>query len=305
MNCLEFLDRLGDLAAGAGSAADREAAARHAAGCPECGELWRAVRSGRWPSFEPDTEEGAEDLVAAVLERTAGPACGRAEALLCDYVDGELPPEEQALVGAHLEHCPGCANLALALRQAMAALPLLAEMEPDPAFAIDVIRATSRRQPIAAQDPVDVVVSAVAAWWRRMLARPRFAFEVAYVATLLLLLAVGNPASTLHAASTGFERVRTGWSSAVSDLVVSPAVKRTVAQAGAVVQGLHGRADAGEGLWSRVGDRLVSAWSWLRGMMSSLVDVMAEGWGRVRVAAAQWLSQRGAEPGRGAARSRE
>ena len=57
-----------------------------------------------------------------------------------------------------------------------------AEREPTAGFAEDVLRATSRRPP--------------ARWGERLrslVARPRFAWEVAYAGTLLIVLAAGVP----------------------------------------------------------------------------------------------------------------
>lgn len=60
--------------------------------------------------------------------------CERIEGLLASYTDGELGPEEKALVEAHLASCPGCAALAACLRSADAAFAAFPEIEPAPAL---------------------------------------------------------------------------------------------------------------------------------------------------------------------------
>lgn len=58
--------------------------------------------------------------------------CERIEGLLASYVDGELGPDEKALVEAHLAACPECAALAACLKSADAALAAFPDIEPAP-----------------------------------------------------------------------------------------------------------------------------------------------------------------------------
>jgi len=69
----------------------------------------------------------------------------------------------------------------------LAELPSLAEMDPGPGFAERVLVATSRR-PAAARWRVRWAEA-----WRAVVRRPRFAWEVAYVATVCWVLIFGNP----------------------------------------------------------------------------------------------------------------
>lgn len=57
-------------------------------------------------------------------------ACDKIEELLTAYADGELGPDERAVVERHLEACPDCAGLLAALRTADAALARFPEVEP-------------------------------------------------------------------------------------------------------------------------------------------------------------------------------
>jgi hypothetical protein len=66
-------------------------------------------------------------------------------------------------------------------------LPSLAEMDPGPDFEERVLLATSRRKASRGWRE-----RAVSAWWA-VVRRPRFAWEAAYVATVFLVLAFGNP----------------------------------------------------------------------------------------------------------------
>jgi anti-sigma factor RsiW len=68
--------------------------------------------------------------------------CERIEELLASYADGELGPEEKALVEAHLAACPECAALAACLRSADAAFAAFPEIEPSPTL-MDRLRAVA------------------------------------------------------------------------------------------------------------------------------------------------------------------
>jgi hypothetical protein len=66
----------------------------------------------------------------------------------------------------------------------------MAMMEPDGAFTEDVLRLTA-----GLRQGSGTVSRAreLRCWWVRLLARPRFAWEAAYLGALILLLAIGNP----------------------------------------------------------------------------------------------------------------
>jgi hypothetical protein len=141
-------------------------------------------------------------------------------ALTCDgcrglLVGDAIAADNRPEVTAHLSACPGCRAFAEALRageQAWLAedeaalrdgviartsladalaqeLRGLAEMDPGPGFTARVLRHTSQR-PAAERWR-----AGWAAGWRALVRRPRFAWEAAYVVTLCIVLAVGNPVS--------------------------------------------------------------------------------------------------------------
>jgi hypothetical protein len=266
------------------------------------------------------TGDEAEKLLASVLHRTTGAACRRAEELLCDLTfaedglragdeagvaareDGGWP--DRALLAAHLEHCKACADLATALQHAAGVLPSLASLDPGPGFTWAVLQATSRAMPTRA--------ARLAGWWRGWLVRPRFAFELAYVATLLLVLIVGNPAQTLQAASArtataaaaGLHRARSAWPAI--DLVAAegaeaPVIGR-IGSASAEMLG-HGAALRNDldGFWGRALQALSSSLGWLRGAATYLLDGVRGTWSRLRTTALEWLPQPASRPARGAA----
>lgn len=139
-------------------------------------------------------------------------ACDRCRGLL---IGDAVTAAARAEVAAHLTACPACRAFAEALRagdQAWLAedeaafcdgvlartsladalaeeLRNLAEMDPGPGFTASVLLHTSER-PAAERWR-----AGWAAGWRALVRRPRFAWEAAYVVTLCLVLAVGNPVS--------------------------------------------------------------------------------------------------------------
>ena len=190
MSCDRFADRLDELLAGTLPADEQAWAAAHAAGCSRCAEAYALLgeASGRRPAAVPG------ELIDTVLSRTSGPPCERARARLGDLLDGALGPVDRQLVDAHLGHCADCAALAAAAARLGAELPELAELPPPPELA-DAVLARTRgriaRPPAAAGRWRDAV--------RRLLARPRIAWEAGYVAALVLWLAFGASWSPLRA----------------------------------------------------------------------------------------------------------
>ncbi len=152
---------------------DREARLRHLEACPDCRELLGALALAGEAPDEPE-------LRTAILARTSGGACASAQARLCDRVDGQLDAVDAELVDAHVRHCAECADLLRALASIPAELARLAALDPGPAFVDEVLERTSRRR---RRVPRGFDVSDLLA---RLFARPRVAWEGAFVATLLL-----------------------------------------------------------------------------------------------------------------------
>lgn len=205
----EMLDRFlsGDL-----TASERREAQEHAAGCARCHELLLAATG----DAEVGEATGDETLTAAILRRTSGSACGRAEALLCDWVDGRLEGLDAELVSQHVDHCSACAGLAEALTLLKIDLPAMAEIDPGPLFVRDVMNATvhlaERKVGHASTLRIDgrtagrapgwessvAAARPAAAWWTRLLTRPRITLELAYSGAMLIFLLAGTPVSPLR-----------------------------------------------------------------------------------------------------------
>ena len=189
MSCALFTERLDDLLAGTLSPEEEARAAAHAADCPRCGEVYALLgeAAGRRPVEAPG------DLAEAILSRTSGAPCERARADLVDLVDGGLGRVERQLVEAHLRHCPDCTALATAVSRLGDDLPAFAELSPPPELAAAVLARTRRRpdRRTAARNRWREAV-------RRLLARPRIAWEAGYVAALVLWLVFGASWSPLR-----------------------------------------------------------------------------------------------------------
>ncbi len=145
-----------------------------------------------------------EKFVRGVLSRTSGSPCQRACEQLPDLAGGNLVDLDRQLVQAHLEHCPGCRSVAVVLGWMQPMLPEMAELDPGPDFTRRVIsRTTGAVHPLerAARQGETVgplaLVDRLGRWWQKQLFRPRFAMEVAYVATVLLVLLTSAPGAPL------------------------------------------------------------------------------------------------------------
>lgn len=130
-----------------------------------------------------------DDFAAGVLRRTTGSACITAEPLLPALVDGETSDSDRALLEQHVARCASCGALVGALGALRADLPALAEVEPDAAFVGEVLAATVDG-PSAEATPA----RSWRDWLPGLVARPRFSFEAAFLATMVLLLVFGSPA---------------------------------------------------------------------------------------------------------------
>ncbi|MBA4377978.1 MAG: hypothetical protein C0395_04900 [Gemmatimonas sp.] len=164
----------------------------HAADCDRCRDLLRLV-SADLPALA--VEDEAPRLADSVIAVTSGPACGRAEALLVTRPDGGLSADEALLLQAHLEHCPPCSDLARALDVALTTVRELAEPELDLAFTYDVLRATSATRARKRGGALPRLADRLGAWWQGQAARPQFPWEVAFAATVVLVLLFGTPLS--------------------------------------------------------------------------------------------------------------
>lgn len=131
-------------------------------------------------------------LLRDVLERTSGSTCHGARGRLCDHVDGVLGPLDEELLRLHLNDCPECTGLALTLVRLQADLPALAELRPDEHFLAEVLGRTTPHERRAAG-----WAARLADGWQRLVQRPRFAFEGAYLGSIFLVMLFGIPTSPL------------------------------------------------------------------------------------------------------------
>lgn len=173
MNCRFIDDHLEEILTGTIPPATMLIVKNHLAGCGTCRQLIGIAecRLNPWPG------DAAPDLTREVLEKTSGATCEKARAHLCAWVDRELGQEERELLGSHLEHCPACQGLTATLLELKADLPTMAEVTPDPGFYLGVLKATVAHQ--------DWRIRAVK-WWESLFQRPRFAWEAAYLGTLVI-----------------------------------------------------------------------------------------------------------------------
>ncbi len=206
MTCDLFEARLDALLAGTCTPEQWREAEAHVETCARCRRLFEAM-AGRSQPLSPDREAA---LTASVLARTAGVACDTARDRLCSLLDGELAPFDRDLIEGHLAHCPSCRELAQVLERIEPVLSTFAEIPPPERFERDVLASTSRR-PSAPS-----VGERIAEWLARAAQRPRFALEVAYACTLILLLVFGDPVKAYREVSTRAQPRVEGMAQAIS-----------------------------------------------------------------------------------------
>jgi hypothetical protein len=201
----------------------------------------------------------AEAFVSGVLDRTAGKACARAAGQLDDLLDGRLTGLDRQLVQSHLAHCGPCRELAVTLGWLTPLLPAMAVVEPGPAFLAGVLARTSgaQRARVAVGRPTGAagLMDRLGCWWEGRILRPGFAAQVAYAATVVLVLLTavpgaplrGVPEQALHLVTAGPQ--------------VTPLIGGALDRANAwVAVGTSNRLNAGrehvERSWDRVGQDL-------------------------------------------------
>jgi len=145
-----------------------------------------------------------EAMTGAVLARTSGSACRRAELLMAGQPEQPLSAAASALLAEHVAHCDACRAFEAVVRDARTALASMREIAPGQAFVAGVLQRTSEKQAWATGRGWLGWPSAwelVAGWQvtaravgQRLLARPRLSLELAYVATVVVVVMVGNPA---------------------------------------------------------------------------------------------------------------
>ncbi|MBU8871020.1 MAG: zf-HC2 domain-containing protein [Gemmatimonadales bacterium] len=164
-------------------------------------------KSNRAPNGENNRRHD-EKFIQDVLSRTSGSPCERAAGLLPALTDDALEDMDRRLVQAHLEHCPGCRTLAVTLGWLDPLLPKMAFLDPGPEFTQKVLSRTSLAAPGLSAGPVTEptafgpagVMDRLGRWWQRQILRPVFPMQVAYAATVVIVLLVATPVSPFRQA---------------------------------------------------------------------------------------------------------
>jgi predicted anti-sigma-YlaC factor YlaD len=263
VSCERINEQLADFLEERLSDVERRAVEAHLAGCAACRQLLEALRGtlgmlGAAGLLDAsDLEPGSEGLAAAILARTSGSACSRAQSLLCDLVDATLAPADALLVETHLEHCNRCASLRTTLGWLRGELPQMATLEPRVDVVPEILQAT-RALGARPGARVDAVVAAVRRWWSHLVARPRFAWEAAYVATLILVLLFGTSVSPFRGVP----------SRAMAAIQIDP--RQTVQATSQQLRVLHaGIGNAGSSFWGATGGRAIDG---LQGRAAAYAD---------------------------------
>jgi hypothetical protein len=196
MDCSHFAEILADLQEGTLSPDDRSAARAHLAECSVCRGLLE-IAGG---DIDIIPQGGHDALARSILDRTSGSVCARVESFLWDFIEGELSIEDAHLLSLHLENCPECRSLAEDLVMIQQELPAMAEIDPGESFTRQVVSSTRRLRPYR-----PTLRDGFRAWWDRMVQRPRFSLEAAYVGALVLFLIFSIPFLSFQ--SISFDRI--------------------------------------------------------------------------------------------------
>jgi hypothetical protein len=233
-------------------------------------------------------------LAGAVMARTTGSACQRALVLIGAQPDGAFDAATSALLQGHLEHCTECRAVERTVAESRAVLATFTEIDPGAAFAAQVVAVTSAARPERSRRPAGRTErrpawasaghAGLADWWDRLLARPRLSLEIAYLATVLLVVIVGNPglvADALSARIGGAPIVRVV-SGAPGSAIAGPAagvaepslVERIVRE----VEARQARVASGwTWLMERASQWMNASWNWIRNLFGVAEPLPAAG----------------------------
>lgn len=135
-----------------------------------------------------------DGFIDSVLSRTTGQACERALGQLDELMDNQLQAIDRQLVQAHLEHCDGCRGVAVTVGWLQPLLPDMAEVEISPEFLAGVLARTSQveapRNLSLQPTGVAGLMDRAGQWWQDQIMRPGFAFQAAYVVTVIVVILV-------------------------------------------------------------------------------------------------------------------
>jgi predicted anti-sigma-YlaC factor YlaD len=277
MECADFDRRLDALLDGICPPEAWRQAEAHLAECSRCRQLFDAL--GGRPGTGTLDEAGEASLTASILAATSGSPCVAARERLCDFVDRALPAFDRGLVEAHLAGCESCAALAGALSRATAVLPSFAELAPPASLVARVLAATSRH---ASERRLG---ERVTAWLGRAALRPRFSIAVAYVATALIAVFVGDPVDAFRRVTEqGSVYVQPAIAAVGEQVVAKVATARELGtEAVSAAASLPPRPDSASTRWD-AGIRAVRRWltSNLGAPLASLIRRVSE-WIQVRM----------------------
>ena len=192
MDCSHFAEILADLQEGNLSPVEKSAAQAHLAKCPACRRLLQ-IACGDLDILPQDRHDA---LAHSILDCTSGSACARVESSLWDFIEGDLNAEDAHLISLQLENCAECRLVAEDLVLIQQELPEMAEIDPGESFTQAVVSVTSGLRPYRSSRE-----TGFRAWWDRMIQRPRFPLEAAYVGALVLFLVFSIPSVSLQRSS--------------------------------------------------------------------------------------------------------
>ncbi|NWG14576.1 MAG: zf-HC2 domain-containing protein [Acidobacteria bacterium] len=234
--CSQFESQLSDLLAGILPLPASIRAQEHMSSCRKCRRLYKTA-VGELDLLAPGA---GQSLAVEILKKTSGPACQRAQDGISEFIDGALTPGDSRILFMHLQACPSCAEILRTLTETRSAFRPMARIQPGTGFTEEVLAATTRRSV-----PADPGKTGSRRWRTDLLHRPRLAWELAYLFTLILLVTVGNPALMSMDALRG--KVRFAWT------VTAVELERVSAA------GLAGVEGTAEHVGERMGRRLAEA----------------------------------------------
>ena len=180
MNCTQFNQLLQNTNSGNETAPLSPEAEQHLQRCERCLSHWVEHLTST-AEYQPDDKRIVDTLLAMGLN-----PCGKAQLQLEDYLNHNLSRSSAELVDQHLQHCQHCAGLLLILANMETQLPSMAALEAPINFSENVIALTTGPNTEQRTQEKTMVV--------KLLKRPRFAMEGAYLATLLWVFLLGVPA---------------------------------------------------------------------------------------------------------------
>ena len=155
----------------------------HIKNCQDCARLMEILHGNDVGLSESE----GNSLTEGILDQTTGRGCERALSLYMYQIDEDITESDHELMSEHLRHCSACKEVLQTVNELFPVMRDMAELQPDPWFAADVIRRTRQLRWHERG-----LLARISDWWERFVSSPQLEIQTVYVGALVFSLTIGS-----------------------------------------------------------------------------------------------------------------